>query len=114
MVLNEKKVVLDQQGNVNIKNDFQKFEPSLRFTLNTFANVFGSTSPVYGDCNFEKLIKLSKRRNDVTHLKSLAELIISNQEIEDTFSMFSWFMQTHSEINKKFLEWLSLTYKQNE
>ncbi len=109
-ILNEKKVVLDTQGNVHVKDDFQKFEPSLRFTLNTFANVFGSTLPNYGDSSFEKLKKLSKRRNDITHPKSLEELIISDQEIKDTILMFSWFMQTHGIINSKFLEWLHISY----
>ena len=105
-ILNEQKVVLDTQGKVHVKEDFQKFEPSLRFTLDTFAKVFGSTLPNYGDNNFEKLKRLSKRRNDITHPKSLEQLIISDQEIKDTVSMFSWFMQTHTMINSKFLEWL--------
>ncbi|HEY8688443.1 MAG TPA: hypothetical protein VIM07_04350 [Chitinophagaceae bacterium] len=105
-ILNEKKAVLDTQGNVNVMDDFQKFEPSLRFTLNIFAKIFGADLPKYGDSNFEKLKKLSKRRNDITHPKSLEELVISDQEIIDTVSMFSWFMHTHTEINKKFLEWM--------
>lgn len=108
--LNEKKVVLDTQGKVEVKEDFQKFEPSLRFTLNIFANVFGSSLPNYGDSNFDKLKKLSKRRNDITHPKSLEELIISDQEVKDSVSMFTWFIQTHAQINEKFLEWVRLTY----
>lgn len=111
LVLSEKKVFLDKQGNVDMKDEFQSFEPSLRFTFNTFANVFGSTLPNYGDSNFEKLKKLSKRRNDITHPKSAIDLIISDQEVKDTFSMFSWFIRTHGNLNEKFLEWLSLTYK---
>lgn len=96
---------------MDVKDEFQSFEPSLRFTLNTFANIFGSALPDYGNSNFEKLKKLSKRRNDVTHPKSVIELIISDQEVKDTFSMFSWFIQTHGNLNKKFIEWLSLIYK---
>jgi hypothetical protein len=82
----------------------------LRFTLNIFAKVFGSTLPNYGDSNFEKLKKLSRRRNEITHPKSLEQLTISDQEIKDTISMFSWFMQTHGFINIKFSEWLHITY----
>lgn len=109
-ILNEKKAFLDTQGKVNIKDDFQKFEPSLKFTLNTFANIFDSVLPNYGDSNFEKLKKLSKRRNDITHPKSLENLNVSDQEIEDTISMFSWFIKTHSTINSKFLEWINIIY----
>ena len=109
-ILNEQKVFLDMQGKIHVKEDFQMFEPSLRFTLDTFAKVFNSTLPNYGDNNFEKLKKLSKRRNDITHPKLLELLIISDQEIKDTFSMFSWFLQTHALINSKFLEWLQNIY----
>lgn len=113
-VLNEKKVVLDTQGKVEVKDDFQKFEPSLRFTLNIFAKVFGSSLPNYGDSNFVKLKKLSKRRNDITHPKSLEELIISDQEVKESVSMFTWFIQTHAQINERFLEWVRLTYGNTE
>lgn len=109
-ILNEQKVVLDTQGKVQVKEDFQKFEPSLRFTLRTFAKAFGSTLPNYGDSNFEKLKKLNKRRNDLTHPKSLEELTISDQEMKDTISMFLWFTQTHGMINNQCLEWLKITY----
>jgi len=112
--LNEKKVMLDAQGEVKVNDDFQKFEPSLRFTLNIFAKVFGSSLPNYGDSNFEKLKKLSKRRNDITHPKYFEELIISDQEIDDSFSMFTWFIQTHAQINEKFVEWVRLTYGKTE
>jgi hypothetical protein len=112
--LNEKKVVLDTQGKVEIKDDFQKFEPSLRFTLNIFAKVFESSLPNYGDSNFEKLKRLSKRRNDITHPKSLNELVISDEEVKEAISMFTWFIQTHGQINGKFLEWANLTYGKPE
>ncbi len=113
-ILNEKKVVLDMQGTIQVKDDFQKFEPSLRFTLNTFATVFGANLPDYGDSNFGKLKNLLKRRNDITHPKSLEKLIISNQEVIDTFAIFSWFTDTHTQIYTKFLDWISLTSKNSE
>jgi|GEM_PF-2340013 len=109
--LNEKKVMLDDQGKVKVRDDFQKFEPSLRFTLNLFAKVFNSTAPNYSDNNFQKLISLHKRRNDITHPKSVEELTITDQEVKDTISMFAWFMQTHTMINTKFLEWIKSVYQ---
>jgi hypothetical protein len=109
-ILYEKKVVLDDKGNVRELDDFQKFEPYLRFTLNLFATTFKSQLPNYGDANFEKLKQLSRRRNDVTHPKSLAQLTISNYEMNDTISMFSWFQQTFNIINENVMEWLHLNY----
>ncbi len=112
--LNEKKVILDAEGNTEVRDDFQKFEPSLRFTLNVFAKVFGSNLPNYGDSNFEKLKRLSKRRNQITHPKSIEQLIISDQEVKDVVSMFVWFTQTHTLLSAKFLEWSTLTYSKPE
>lgn len=111
VILNEKQVLLDEQGKVKTKDIFEKLEPSLRFSLNIFANVFGSNLPDYGDKNFELLKKLNKRRNDITHPKSLIELQITDQEIKDSISMFSWFIQTHNSMNKNLSHWLHESYK---
>lgn len=109
-ILNEQKTALDDQGNAKTLDDFQKFIPSLKFTLNLFAKIFDSEFPKYGDNNFEKLVKLSKRRNDVTHPKSLDQLLISDQEIKDIISMFGWFVQTHNSVSLNFLKWLNNNY----
>lgn len=107
VILNEKQVLLDEQGKVKTKDIFQKFGPSLRFSLDIFANVFGSNLPDYGDKKFELLTTLNKRRNDITHPKSSNELIITDQEIKDSISMFGWFIETHNKMNKDFIEWYS-------
>ena len=96
---------------MQVKDDFQKFEPLLKFTLNIYASVFNTEKQNYGDSNFEKLKILAKRRNEVTHPKSINDLVITNQEFEDAVSMFSWFMQLHNSINQKFIDWLNSIYK---
>jgi hypothetical protein len=107
VILNEKKVFLDNQGKVKTKEEYQRFDTSLKFTLNTFANIFGMGLPDYGDNKFQTLITLSTRRNDITHPKSLSQLVIKDQEMKDTVEVFRWFMDTHSRINEKFIRWLS-------
>jgi len=105
-ILHEKRAVLNKTGKIETKDEFQSFIPTLRFSLTIFANVFNSKLPDFGNHNFEKLIHLSKRRNDITHPKSSADLIITSQEISDTVHMFAWFMKAHKDISDgDFLEW---------
>jgi len=106
IVLNEKKVFLDNNGKVKTKDEFQKFVPSLRFTLNMYSYMFDMKLPDYGDKNFQNLITLSKRRNNITHPKSPSQLIIKDQEMKDTVALFRWFMETHNAINKKYIQWM--------
>ncbi len=110
VILNRTTVLLDDKGKIKLKDNFQKFEPSLRFSLNLFSKVFQLPEPDYGDRSFQKLIQLYKKRNQVTHPKSIDELLITEQEVEDIMSMFSWFTTTHHNIGEHFTEWLKTKY----
>ncbi|HBL76333.1 MAG: hypothetical protein A2W90_08340 [Bacteroidetes bacterium GWF2_42_66] len=107
VILNEKKVFLDNQGKVKTKDEYQRFDSSLKFTLNTFSSMLGMGLPDYGDNKFQTLIMLATRRNDITHPKSLSQLLIKDQEMKDTVEVFRWFMETHGTINKKYIQWIS-------
>ena len=109
-ILHGKGVRLDEKGRVSAIDEFYKFESNLRFTLNLFAVAFIAEQPEYGAADFQKLKSLIKRRNEITHPKSIAHIVVSDDEVKDMFSAFSWFFSTHSQINAKFLEWLSRVY----
>ena len=79
-ILTGKKVSLDNKGVITTKDEFQRFEPMLRYTFNLFSIVFKVESPDYGDKGFQILIKLLKRRNDITHQKTASSQIITNLE----------------------------------
>ncbi len=106
VILNEQKVFLSNSGEVKTKEEYQNFESSLRFSFNLFSKEFNTPSPDYGNNDFEKLIRLSKRRNAVTHPKSDRDMIITDQEIKEVVSALKWFMQAHNEIDKGFLKWI--------
>lgn len=106
IILHEKKVLLDNKGNVKVKDEFQKFEPNLRFTLNTFSKLFKVNKPEYGNTEFQKLIELSKRRNEITHPKKSNDLNITKEEISDLIKSFGWFMKINNRIHNSYSIWL--------
>lgn len=105
-ILNGKKVFLDNKGNAKSKDEFHSFEPSFRFTLNLFSKTFNSPLIDYGNSSYESLIKLLKRRNDLTHPKSSKNLIISDSEIIESVAMTKWFMGIMSQYNIIIIKWL--------
>jgi len=107
VILNEKKVFLDDKGKVKTKNDFQNFEQSFRFTLNTFAKTFNCESPDYSSENYQYLIKLSKRRNDITHPRVLKDQIITDQELQETVVMMAWFVEIQGRYKNEIINWLN-------
>lgn len=111
IILNEKKVFLDNKGNIKLKDEFQSFESNLRFTLNIYSRLFKLNKPNYGDIRFQKLMELSKRRNHITHPKKRIELDISNEEIIDLMNVFNWFMDTNTGIQNSFSAWLEKKLK---
>ncbi|WP_148228910.1 hypothetical protein [Cellulophaga lytica] len=111
IILNEKRAFLDNKGNVKLRDEFQSFESSLRFTLNLYSQLFKLNKPNYGDKRFQKLIELSKRRNHITHPKKRFELDISKEEIIDLMSGFYWFMDLNNQIQNSFNSWLRKTLR---
>lgn len=100
VILNAKAVTLTNKGEINTREVFYSFEPSLMFTFNCFSKVFNVDKPEYRDINFKKLQKMVKRRNDLTHPKSIEKQIVSNEEIHDLVNGFEWFIATHSKISR--------------
>lgn len=109
-LLEEKRATLNGQGKVVLKDEYQNFIPSFRFTMVSFAKVFGSNPPDFGDSHFEKLQALAKRRNDVTHPKHYLDVAITNDEMKDLIHTFNWFMSVRSKVDEPFYEWLSKVY----
>lgn len=105
-ILNEKTAKLDAKGNAHAVENFQYFEPSFRFTMSTFAKVFNAEPLDPGNANFERLKRLSKLRNSITHPKISSVLLVSNDDIKDVVTMFGWFVKSHSQMNAKFIEWI--------
>ena len=101
IALHGKAISIDKNGQVVGKETFHPFESTLRFTLNCFAKMFKSPQPNYGDNGYAKLIRLSKRRNDLTHPKSAALQIVSDDEMKDLALGLEWFIRTHGETSIK-------------
>ncbi len=105
-VLHEKKVVLDSQGNVQVKDDFQELVSLLRFTLNIFARVFQADQPDDSDSQFEKLTYLASRKKEILHPQSPVVLNITDQEIKEAQTLLLWLMHTHDALNNPLSQWL--------
>jgi len=99
-ILNGKTVILTSKGEPKANEIFFSFEPSLKFTLNTFSKIYKADNPDYSDNNYEKLIKLSKRRNDLTHPKLAQLQIVTSEEIKHLVLGLQWFLTTHAKISK--------------
>lgn len=99
-ILDGKTVILTGKGEPKANDIFFSFEPSLRFTLNTFSKIFKANNPDYSDNNYEKLINLSKRRNDITHPKQAQSQIVTSEEIKHLLLGLQWFFNTHGKISK--------------
>lgn len=106
VILNEKKVSVDNKGKVKTTDEYQNFEQSLRFTFNTFAKIFNSKLPNYSDNKYRILIRLSQRRNDITHPKSLENMIVTDQELKDTVLALEWFLIENSIFRNESSRWL--------
>lgn len=106
IILHEKKVYLGSNGRIKEKDEFQKFEPNLRFTLNTFSKIFKIDEPEYGNVEFQKLMELSKRRNEITHPKKLNDLNITKDEFSGLMKSFEWFMKINNRILNSYSIWL--------
>lgn len=106
VILKEKKVFLDKSGKPKSKDEYYSFEPSFKFTLNLFAKTFNSPLIDFGNSSFESLMKLYKRRNDITHPKSDRKTIISDKEIIESIAMTKWFMGIMSTYNNIIINWL--------
>lgn len=100
-ILNEKVVTLTDKGETKTNDTFYSFEPSLRFTLNCFAKIFNLDKPDYGDNGFEKLKRMSKRRNDLTHPKIAEKQIVTDEEVQDLVSGLQWFMMMNGKISTR-------------
>lgn len=108
VILNEQKITLDNQGKIKTSSEFQKFEPSFRFTINIYEKSFNTKLLDFNDDNFNKLKLLSIRRNDITHPKSFEKLTITDQEFKDIIRVFAWFMQFNKKMNEndQFIKWI--------
>ncbi len=109
-ILNGQRVQLNKDGNVSAINEFQKFESTMKFTLNLFAKTFGTNSPDYKSLEFKNLMKLVERRNQFTHPKSLDHLFVTNSEIKEMIDSFTWFFNTHAQNNDEFVKWIEMHY----
>jgi len=101
IALNGKAVSLDKTGQAIGKDTFYPFEANLPFTLNCFAKILETPKPDYSDNGYAKLIRMSKRRNDITHPKSAGLQIITDNEIKDILLGLGWFIRTHGQTATK-------------
>jgi len=111
VILNEKKVILDNKGNAKTVDEFHNFEQSLKFTFNAYAKVFNANKPDYSDNKYRIFINLSKRRNDITHPKSIENLRITDQEMRDIISALEWFLSVNNVLRSESTNWVKTIFK---
>lgn len=105
----EEKIVLDQtsihllkSGKIKTSPKFYDLESTLKFTLITFAKVFNQKNVEFNNESWNKLLIMSKRRNDLTHPKSYELLIITVSELNDTIDAFNWFISISNSMFQEF------------
>ena len=107
IILNQKEVLLDSKGKVKTGDKFFNFKSSFMFTFNCISEVFEVDEIDLGNNNFENIIHLSKRRNDITHPKDSEKQKIAKEEFISLIKGFAWFTSCHSSIMLKVNFWIT-------
>ncbi len=85
---------LNDKGEVREKEKHFRIKDNLKFTVKSVNRVLGSSINLGVDtqdwANFVKTVKI---RNNVTHPKSLADLVISDKDLACIRSVNSWFKE---------------------
>ena len=104
-VLEEKDVLLNKNGTIKRTDKFFKFEHLMRFTINMSTKIFEVERPDFGDSRYESLMKMSKRRNEITHPKDHEKQFISKEEIPLLLSGLNWFMEYRKNTLENVAKW---------
>jgi hypothetical protein len=83
---------LNDKGEVQEKEKHFRISDNLKFTVKSVNRVLGSSIDLgIGTQNWTNFTKSVKIRNNITHPKNLADLVISDKDLECIRSVNSWF-----------------------
>ena len=93
-LLSEQTFFLDSKGVIKEKESFLQFLPGFRLTMAVFGRCLGMAGYVenaFGHNGFESFREGTKIRNQVTHPKSPAQMMLSHKDIETVKLAENWF-----------------------
>ena len=90
--LKELTFFLDDNGEVREKKKYLRLPDNLKFTIESVNRVLGASIKLGIDTqDWTNFIRSVKIRNNITHPKNLADLVISDKDLECIRSVNSWF-----------------------
>lgn len=102
--LHGKTVDIGSNGKVTSTHKFFRFESSLKFTFHIASKLLSTQIPDYSNECYQDLKKLVDRRNDLTHPKSSAKLMVSDEEVKKMVYTSKWFFEQSNIITQKFID----------
>ena len=97
-VLREETYEIDNRGRAKTRTFFANADKSIRFVLNTFAELNSADSPDYGTTGWESLRDSIRIRNRLTHPKNRDDMIVSDLELSQVMNGGRWFNDSVSEL----------------
>lgn len=100
-LLSEQTFSLDAKGVIQRKESFLQFLPGFRLTMAVLGRCLGKTDYVtsaFGHNGFESFRKGANIRNQITHPKSPAQMMLSHQDIETVKLAERWFDSLMTEL----------------
>lgn len=98
LALSEQQIELTGSGLVRRKALRASMLDMLRLTIKTFGAVLPSLTVQASGAEFESLVRSTKVRDRLMHPKSVSALTVTDAEIRDVMSAFSWFSLSMREI----------------
>lgn len=90
-ILKEEKYTLDKKGNPEAKECFQNTLPTLLFSMICYVKNHGGTFvPDTGNHGWDSMKKLVGIRNNLMHPKSIADLTLSDEQLEHVRTALIW------------------------
>ncbi|EGH28977.1 hypothetical protein I4I80_19960 [Pseudomonas syringae pv. tomato] len=93
-LLSEQTFSLDSKGVIHGKESFLQFMPGFRLTMTVFGRCLGMSGyadSAFGHNGFESFREGVRVRNQVTHPKSQAQMMLSHKDIETVKLAERWF-----------------------
>ena len=98
-ILKEESYELNKKGEIQSQDNFQKFLPSLLFSMKCYARIHGTEyKPNTNDHRWSDMRNYYEIRNQLIHPKSSADLNIDNEKVEISSNATNWFYNSLREL----------------
>jgi hypothetical protein len=92
VLLIEKKPFLNSKGEIEVKDNFERFLPMLLFTMKQYVKIHGATfNPDTGDNRWDHMKRFVSFRNRLMHPKSDSDLDFTKEDLNSMLKAVHWF-----------------------